>query len=226
MKTNYRRFALLTGASAAAICISSLNAAPALAAPHDGLAAATTVAGTDTTSATVTICDIAGTSPCFYGVYNTGSGLVTAAVNGTASGRIYQHLTNSTVSLTLNNLAGSSAEVGGIAVATGAAAQTAHATVDTAIEQSANGTSGSAANNLNNDGTLIVDALALASSTGVGSAHASASLDVGVYQYANATGPGNQRGLEQFHQQWHIFCTSICDSGGRFRLRLCECDPV
>ena len=82
MKTTQRRIALLTGASISALGVSALGlASPAFAAPHDGLAGPTTVAGTSTTSSPITICDIAGANPCFYGVYNTGAGLVAATVN-------------------------------------------------------------------------------------------------------------------------------------------------
>ena len=73
MTTTHRRIALLTGASIAALGI----AAPALAAPHDGLADGL-YPGVNTTDDTVVICDLAGAtttplqeSPCFFGEIDT-----------------------------------------------------------------------------------------------------------------------------------------------------------
>src|SRR3954469_4108864 len=68
MTTSHRRIALLTGASISALGVSSIFAAPALAAPHDAPADGT-YAGTSTTDHTVTICDLAtDTGACFFGV--------------------------------------------------------------------------------------------------------------------------------------------------------------
>src|SRR4051794_4411107 len=107
MTTSHRRIALLTGASLAALGITS----PALAAPHDGLADGT-YAGADTTTDTVTICDLASTTDCFFGVIDsTGA---PAIVNSTASGLIRQHNALGDISLTLVNAGGDNAEIGAI----------------------------------------------------------------------------------------------------------------
>ena len=195
MKTSHRRFALLTGASLTALGVTGLGVAtPALAAPHDAFTAADTgtYAGTSTATATLTICDIAATNPCFYGEYLTGSGAVTATVNSTATGRIAQADTGGTITLSLVNPAGSSAEIGAIAIATGAGNQTADANVTTALTQNASATTGDAVNTFTNDGSLLIDAVAVASAS-TGGADASAYNYAGAWQYATVAlgGVGN-----------------------------------
>ena len=101
--TNSRRIALLTGASVAALGMSALTASPALAAPpHDAFGTGT-AAGTDTTSDTVAICDLATNADCFFGVNATGAPAATANVNTTATGRILQHDAGATVTLSMKD---------------------------------------------------------------------------------------------------------------------------
>ena len=184
-----RRIALLTGASISALGVSALGlASPALAAPHD-VAGTGTFAGASTATATLTICDIAATDPCFYGVYNTGAGLVAATVNSTATGRIVQADSGGTIELTLVNAVDSSAEIGAIASATGAANQTADANNTSALYQSATATTGDAINNVTNDGSLLIDAIANASAS-TGNAIADAYNYAGIWQYASVTAAG------------------------------------
>jgi hypothetical protein len=170
MTTTQRRIALLTGASLATI---GLAAVPAYAAPHDTNADGT-YAGANTTTDTVTICDLAATpgSPCFFGIIDTAGG--PAVVNSTANGLIFQHDAAATVTLTMTNALGSSAEVG--AISKGGVAG--HAAISgIAIHQSA---SGSAATiNMTNDGHLLIDASATGSGAG---AAALASVGVGIEQ--------------------------------------------
>src|SRR3954462_3882372 len=168
MTTSHRRIALLTGASLSALGI----ATPAFAAPHD-LAADGTYAGTsvvDTTAPytdTITICAIATASPeCFLGVKNSGAATETSTVNSVPTGQILVHAPTATdASLSVVNAAGSSAEIGAVAIATGAAA-VANATnsVPGAISMTAAGT-GDLALTVTNGGTLLLDALASANAT-------------------------------------------------------------
>ena len=124
MKTSHSRIALLTGASLSALGVTALGvASPAYAAPHDSLTGPVVNPGTSTSTTPIDICTIAAATPdCFFGVYDTGDGAAAALVNSTATGRIVQADTGPTIELTLNNAAGQSAEVGAIAVATGAGA--------------------------------------------------------------------------------------------------------
>ena len=122
----------------------------------------------------------------------TGSGAVTATVNSTATGRIAQADTGGTITLSLVNPAGSSAEIGAIAIATGAGNQTADANVTTALTQNASATTGDAVNTFTNDGSLLIDAVAVASAS-TGGADASAYNYAGAWQYATVAlgGVGN-----------------------------------
>ena len=150
MTTNHRRIALLAGASVSALGL----AMPAYAAPHDGLAAGT-YAGVDTTAGTVTICDLASTVDCFFGVIDD-TNPASALVNSVPTGRIYQHDAGGLVDITLINAAGDSAEVGAIALGSTAAI----ATLSNPIWQTATGTDVTI--NFQNDGALLVDAVAVA----------------------------------------------------------------
>jgi outer membrane autotransporter protein len=173
MKTTHRRIALLTGASVAA-----LSAAPAFAAPHD-VAGTGTYAGTNTSTATVTICDIAGADPsCFFGVYNTGAAAVAVAVNTAANGQIFQHDGGGDITLTMINATGDSAEVGGIAVAS----TNADARLDFPVRQT--GTGSAVSLYFENDGALLVDAVASATG-GAATADADATVYAGINQYAH-----------------------------------------
>src|SRR4051812_3273559 len=170
MKTSHRRMALLTGASLSALGVTALGiASPAMAAPHD-VAGPGTNAGTSTTASPIDICTIAAaTANCFFGVYDTGIGAANAIVNSTATGRIVQADSGDTISLTLTNAAGQTAEVGAIASAIGAGAQVATASITSgAISQFATATTGSASNTIQNNGNLLVDAVAIAKSSGAG----------------------------------------------------------
>ena len=95
MTTNFRRIALLTGVSAAALGISNVTATAALAAPQgltDG-----TYSGSATVDDIVEICELTGpvnptgpTPPCFTGVIDTSLTAATAVVNSTANGQMLQ----------------------------------------------------------------------------------------------------------------------------------------
>src|SRR4051812_4843352 len=104
MKTSHRRIALLTGASISALGVSSIFATPAFAAPHDG-ATVTPLASVNTTTGTLTICEISAdadtvpNSPCFYGDYEAGAPVENAATTLV----IYQHDAGATVDLKLIN---------------------------------------------------------------------------------------------------------------------------
>src|SRR5690242_8484007 len=166
--TTSRRIALLTGASVAALGMSALTASPALAAPPHTAFGTGTAAGTDTTSSSVVICDLATNADCFFGVVDSGAAAATANVNAPANGQIYQHLGGPTVTLTMTNAAGDSAEVGAIALGTTAA----NATMDQGIRQTATG--GDLTLNLDNNGALLVDALAVATNAATPAAIAAA----------------------------------------------------
>src|SRR6476469_865099 len=180
MTTINRRIALLTGASVAALGLSALSATPALAAPHDTFGpSATPAAGTDTTSDTVTICALATNADCFFGVFATGTPAATANVTAPANGQIYQHDAGATVTLTMTNAAGDSAEVGAIASGTA----TANADARFPIHQTATG--GAVTLNIQNSGNLLVDAVAVATNTATpaASANANATLYAGIDQF-------------------------------------------
>jgi len=184
MKTSHRRIALLTGASLSALGVTALGiASPATAAPHDALAAPTTNSGTSTTASPIDLCTIgAATADCFMGVYVTNDGATTALVNSTATGWVRQNLTDGTVELTIDNPAANSAEIGAIATASGAATQTANATISSvAIRQTGSATTGDGVLNINNGGTLLIDALANATAS-TGNANANASVQGGIWQ--------------------------------------------
>src|SRR6185295_244561 len=160
MNTSHRRIALLTGASISALGVSSIFAAPAFAAPHDTLADGT-YTGIDTSTATLTICEIAAdadsvpNSPCFYGVIDTTGGAAT--VTSSANGQIFQHDSGGAIALTLNNEG--SAEVGAIAASSSVTANV-FASVSNPILQTAGGVDVSLT--INNDGPLLLDAVASA----------------------------------------------------------------
>ena len=176
MTTSHRRFALLTGASLATLGVASIIApSAALAAPHDTLADGT-YAGTTTAGSPITICDIAGTNPCFTGVIDT-TPPSAAVVNTGATGRIIQANGGATLTQTMTNAAGSSAEVGAIAIG----GLSPVATVYRGVFQS--GTGGDVTNNFDNEGTLLVDAVA--SGTGVAAASIN---DGGIAQWAHGAG--------------------------------------
>ena len=91
MKTSHRHFALLTGASLAALGL----AMPAAAAPHDTLPDGT-YPGDSTTDDSIEICDLDPTpaSPCFFGVIDGASvvqATASATVSSTANGQIVQN---------------------------------------------------------------------------------------------------------------------------------------
>ena len=216
MKTSHRRIALLTGASVSALVI----ATPAFAAPHDALADGV-YPGVSTTTATVTICNLATPpgSPCFFGVIDSVPPS-TAVVSTTANGQVLQHAGGATVNITLINAG--SAEVGAIAL--GGATPT--AVNHSAIQQTATGAN--VTMNVTNNGPLLIDALATGSNAhahvnhGLGqiagaaatvadlnitnnstlnvdataqaiakSAHATAGVDKGVYQTATGVSSGS-----------------------------------
>src|SRR3954451_21011682 len=190
MTTSHRRIALLTRASLAALG----TATPAFAAPHD-LAADGTYAGTsvvDTTAPytdTITICAIATASPeCFIGVKNSGAAAETSNVSTPATGQIFVKAGPAAagpVALSVVNAAGSSAEVGAVAIATGPAA-TANAFNRSAISEVANGT-GAVVLSVTNNGTLLLDAFASANAS-TGNANASAQLTSAIYQQGTSVG--------------------------------------
>src|SRR5436190_8364271 len=170
MTTSHRRIALLTGASISALGVSSIFATPAFAAPHDALVDGT-YAGTDTTSDTVAICDLATNPECFFGVINTVGGA--AFVNSTANGEIYQHDGGGDVTLNMTNAAGSSAEVG--AIAQGAVIAGASISGIGIYQYVTSGDN--AVENFTNDGNLLIDASAQA-----GAFTAAAHIDTGIAQ--------------------------------------------
>ena len=170
MTTSNRRIALLTGASISALGMSALVASPALAAPHDdatgvgGYLAAGTYTGIDTSTATLTICEISAdvdavpNSPCFTGVIDT-TNPAFAQVNAPTNGQIFQHDAGATITLDMVNAG--SAEVGAIAYATGLTGATAHAYNTIPIRQTADG--GDVDLTIDNNGPLLLDAVATAS---------------------------------------------------------------
>ena len=178
-KTTNRRIALLTGASAAALGMSALAATPALAAPHDTFGPGT-AAGTDTTGAVVTICTLATNATCFFGIYDTAAGAATANVTSTADGEIFHHDNAGLVDISMINAAGDSAEVGAIASGT----TLANAFLQSPVLQTGTGTDVTL--NFDNDGILLVDAVAVATG-GAATANANADIFVGVWQLASGT---------------------------------------
>ena len=179
MTTTNRRIALLTGASAAALGMSALAATPALAAPHDTFGPGT-AAGTDTTGAVVTICTLATNATCFFGIYDTAAGAATANVTSTADGEIFHHDNAGLVDISMINAAGDSAEVGAIASGT----TLANAFLQSPVLQTGTGTDVTL--NFDNDGILLVDAVAVATG-GAATANANADIFVGVWQLASGT---------------------------------------
>src|SRR6185295_11362209 len=171
-----RRIALLTGASLAALGVSVLTAAPALAAPHDTLGTGS-YPGFGTADDTIVICDLdpTPTSPCFFGQIDRTGG--PAIVASTAAGEIFQYVTAPDASASMANDAGSSAEVGAISV--GGPAGSAHI-FGPAIRQYTNGTTNDAVGTINNAGNLLIDAYA------TGSAAANAGVSTGIRQTATA----------------------------------------
>src|SRR6476661_524691 len=175
MNTTQRRIALLTGASLATLGL--VTPAFAQAAPHDaaadGIYAGTSVA--DTTAPftdTITICNIATASPeCFLGVKNSGAANETSTVNSAATGqvRVYANPATGPANLTVTNAAGSTAEIGAVAIATGAGA-TARAYNTSAISMYAYGTD-DVTLAANNGGSLLLDAFASANAS-TGAAYA------------------------------------------------------
>ena len=170
-----RRIALLTGSS-----IAVLGAAtPALAAPHDTLANGTYV-GTASTASTIELCDIAVPpgSPCFFGVIDDGPSPSNAVVNSTLTGTVSQNPAAAGPGVLTN---AGSAEIGAIAIATGAALATANATPSVGLVQIDTGAAVDLT--IDNNGTLLIDAVASASAT-AGAANANANMLI-VDQFAS-----------------------------------------
>jgi hypothetical protein len=189
MTTTQRRIALLTGASLATLGL----ATPALAAPHNDVPPGT-YSGTSTNTDIIPICEIADGAPddCFFGVVAEGTPSVLAVVNSTANGQIRQaDGFTSLVDLTIANIAtegySTNAEVGAVAIVTGAPAfGSADARLGSAIQQS--GFSAGAIHlEFDNAGSFLIDAHAYAS--GTTGADASARIrDYGLEQLANFAG--------------------------------------
>ena len=124
-----------------------------------------------------------------FGVDNTGSGPITSTVNSVPTGEVSQSGNGNGVGpglgdavLALNN--NGAVHITADANASGAAAQTANAFVQTGVNQIGNGVS-TANLALNNTGTLAISALADADAAGFNGA-ANATIDYGIYQAANA----------------------------------------
>jgi hypothetical protein len=188
MQTNYRRIALLTGVSAAALGATPAFAAPhyPAPAPHDAVADGTYAGYFDAGPVdTVDICAIAVTPDCFLGEKQTGPGAQTATVNSVASGQVHQVLLGAATPVDFNVVVGTGdfAEIGAFANAT--TGGLADASVFAAISQWATGTDDISLS-VENNGQLLIDALAV--STGGTAAVASADLSFGVWQSANSTG--------------------------------------
>ena len=188
MKTSQWRIALLTGASLSTLGLAAPGFAQEATPPHVSLADGT-YPGTATTADTIEICDLATPpgSPCFFGVIDTATPLTpiaAAAVSSTANGQIVQ---NPGATGTMAN--NGTAEVGAIAsAANGTGNATANAMVNGAIFQTTAG-AGDIALALDNNGTLLIDALANAGATGTtGDAFAHASVSNAVVQSAVAAG--------------------------------------
>ncbi len=182
MKTSHRRIALLTGASFTALGV----ATPAFAAPHD-VAGPGTYAGTNTSATTITLCTIATNATCMFGVVDTGVANATAIVNSTANGRIEQTDFGASIELYANNPLGDFAEIGAVAIASNpAGAANAFASIaDDGFRQHAIASTGTAIASLNNDGQLLIDALA--SAIGTSGAVANAFVNTAISQYAYVT---------------------------------------
>ncbi|MEO8175503.1 MAG: autotransporter outer membrane beta-barrel domain-containing protein, partial [Sphingomicrobium sp.] len=179
MKTSHRRFALLTGASIAALGIS----APALAAPHDALTPGT-YPGFTTTDDTIELCDLATPAgdPCFFGIIDEGSPTSTAVVSLFSNGEFRQQPTGTTA--VMNN--GASAEVGAIASATGSTFANATASALFVGYQVKFAGTGDADLTINNTGSLLMDAVAHASATS-GAADANARVENALHQAATGS---------------------------------------
>ena len=120
MTTNFRRIALLTGVSAAALGISNVTATAALALPSDTLADGS-YPGDFTGDSVIEICELANnptgpTPPCFIGTIDTGTPVATVSINTFAEGQAQQTDPLGTIYHT-----GATAEFGAVAIATNGA---------------------------------------------------------------------------------------------------------
>jgi hypothetical protein len=194
MQTTHRRIALLTGASVAALGA----AAPTFAATVPGPAGHTITQAGDITD-TLVICDIAPalpSSPCVYGVDNTGTGTVTSTVNSQPTGQIVQDLNSTAGSASGTITNNGAAEIHAIALATAPVAglASADASISTGVFQSVSAletanavfTIAGTTATTGTDASLLILASAVATGT-----NAVAGADVhGINQVAAATGVG------------------------------------
>jgi hypothetical protein len=140
---------------------------------------------------TIEICDlsVAGAPPCFYGVIDTTGATSTANLNSFANGQVVQLPGAGTASM--HN--GGTAEFGAIASAVnGAGNAQATATITHALAQKSGSfttpVAGTVDYTIDNEGWLLIDALATAKATGTaGNATANATIDHAVIQSAHAT---------------------------------------
>ncbi len=193
MTTNFRRIALLTGVSAAALGISNLTATSALASPQ-GLADGT-YAGSFTNATLIEICDLANNvtgpnPPCFFGVIDTTGPSSTATINLFANGQAVQSATG-TATAYLTGLAEWGAYASANNFASAGADANANANMFFGFAQLPLNTfaslPGSADLFLDNGGTMAFGAVANAFASD--DANATASMfNAQVLQYANKSG--------------------------------------
>ena len=165
----------------ATLGISALTATPALAAPHDDFGTGTAV-GTNTTASPVSLCALATNADCFFGVFNTAAGAATASVTTTANGQVVQALTPRATASTLYDAQRYWRHCRSRRDAIGTTA--ANALVSQGIVQAA--LAGEANLNFDNNGVLLVDAVAIATG-GAATANANATVNTAILQTALAT---------------------------------------
>src|SRR5688500_1971542 len=195
MTTNFRRIALLTGVSAAALGISNVTATAALATPQ-GLADGV-YPGSATVDDVLEICELANnptgpTPPCFTGVIDTSLTSANASVTSTANGQMLQSDSDGSAFMNVTGIA----TVGAYATAEPLIAKSASANafISDAVRQTGSSVTGDAtyeiviepAPGAGTVGRLNIEALARAEALGAGfDASAYATVSDGLRQEAS-----------------------------------------
>jgi hypothetical protein len=185
MKTSHRNIALLTGASISALGLAMPSYA-AVVTSDPGINSAPAA------SANLVICnlDVDEDNPdCLFGTDATGASPATAIVDTVAEGQILQIEAGAVADITLGLTNDGDAEIYAHASATpvaGVAVATAEITI--AIWQSAV-VPGTPTLNFDNNGNLLIDAIAVAAAADT--ATANATVGTGIFQHAESTGAGD-----------------------------------
>ena len=193
MKGSCQRVALLAGVSISTLGLSSPAFAEIIVNPGIGH-----VDTTDPVQDNLVICERAPgvpTSPCVYGVQATGTGSVSAVVNGVETGRIEQIGISLVGDAQLEIISDGMAEIAAHATASARSGLAqASASINDAIFQ-AGSAPGNVTIDLTNEGTLLIDAAATANGGEFGAAHAFAIIDTAIAQWADSTNEGSPQFL-------------------------------